>query len=133
MSIKKETEPVSLGSTAKGSFKVFKAFDQVSLVGSQIVYSNSIDITNLRGYFGAQWAITGTGSIKIEVLSSINGLDFLDVNSDVATNQTSTSGPGGNGKNAVSFTLIPCSLFKFKLTELSGLATIMINLWVKGY
>jgi hypothetical protein len=114
-------------------YGVVKIFDAVSIAASAYSESSIIVVSGLDGYFSLQWTITGLGTAKIEVYNSINGVDFLDLSTDIATAQIVTSGPGANGKNAASFSVMLSSLIKIRVTETAGAVNaVVISAWLKG-
>ena len=77
--------------------------------------TDAFDCTELEGYFSLQWTVTGDGIMKAEVLSSNNGSNFSDINPDITSGQTKTS--GSSGTNMDSFVVAPCNQLKIKFTE----------------
>ena len=109
--------------------KIFNA-QVVTAAGNAL--STEIDLRRTEGYLALQWTITGDGTGKFEVLSSLNGVDFLDINTDIAAAQTKTTGPSSDGKNAASATCIPCPVVKIKVTETGGVNSITVTAWIFG-
>lgn len=120
------------------ALKQFSPYTVVNLFGSSVASSSyaeseAISGVGLDGYFSLQWTITGDGTAKFEVFSSNNGTDFMDVNADIITGQTKTTGPSGDGKNMTSFVIIPCVMFKIRVTETGGASAIVPSAWLKAY
>ena len=118
--------------------KQFSPSMMVRLFGNAIAASGSetsevISGVGMDGYFSLQVQITGDGTAKFEVLSSNNGVDFLDINSDILASQTKSTGPGSDGKNMASFTLVPSMAFKIKVTETGGAQGITPTAWLKVF
>lgn len=107
-------------------------FNAVAVTAGNSYTSDEISASSVDGYFSLQWQVTGDGTAKFEVLPSNNGTDFLDTEPDIITGQTKTSGPGGDGKNFVSFLVPPCRSFKIKATETGGASSVTISAWLKG-
>lgn len=94
---------------------------------SGIWTSEAVDITDFIRYISLQWGIVGTGAVKIEILSSNDGVNFLDVNIDVATAQVA-------GWNMASVSFIPSAQIKIRATETGAANPITnINFFLKGY
>lgn len=92
--------------------------------------SDIIELSEFDGFASLQWLITGDGTAKFEVLSSNDGSNFLDVNDDIITGQTKTSGPGSDGKNMCVFTLMPSRSCKIKVTETGGAQAIAVTAYL---
>lgn len=112
--------------------KVLKIFNAQAVTKNGTAYSAVIDVSALQGYFSLQWVVTGDGTVKFEALSSNNGTDFLDINSDIASAQTKTTGPGADGKNMASFNIVPSIQIKLLITE-ANVNTATVSAWLKGY
>lgn len=78
----------------------------------------------IEGDATLQWTVTGDGTLKIEVLTSNDGVVFNDIADDIATAQTKTSGVGGT--NMAAFGIPLCDQCKFKFTETGGADTIEV-------
>lgn len=72
--------------------------------------SEAVDVSNLTGKGSLQWAITGSGTVKFEVLVSNDGTTFFDIDTDIADSKTA-----GAGMAAFDFTI--CNSLKIKITE----------------
>ena len=88
--------------------------------------SEAIDCRRAAGLFSLQWLVAGDGTMKAEVLSSNDGVSFLDVNPDITTGQTKTSGDGA-GNNMIDFEVMPCNFFKIKFTETGAAQAITVT------
>lgn len=93
--------------------------------------TEAYDCTELEGFFSLQWTVTGDGTMKAEVLSSNDGVNFSDVNPDITSGQTKTSGSGG--VNMDSFTVTPCNQFKIKFTETGTSAAIVVAARLRAF
>lgn len=78
----------------------------------------------LEGFFSLQWTVTGDGTMKAEVLVSNDGVTFVEVDADITTAQTKTSGTGG--VNMIDFEVTLCEQFKIKFTETGGANSITV-------
>ena len=79
---------------------------------------------DIEGDATMQWTVTGDGTVKIEVLTSLDGAIFNDIADDIATAQTKTSGVGGT--NQAAFGIPLCDQVKFKFTETGGADEISV-------
>lgn len=86
--------------------------------------TDAFDCTELSGFFSLQWTVTGDGTMKAEVLVSNDGSTFLELDPDVTTAQTKTSGTGG--VNMVDFDVTPCNQLKIKFTETGGANSVTV-------
>jgi len=91
--------------------------------------SEAYDATQLQGFFSLQWTVTGTGTMKAEVLTSNDGVTFNDVDPDITTLQTASTGIGG--VNMTDFEVTPCNQIKIKFTETAGVAETSISVVAK--
>lgn len=96
-----------------------------TIAASETYTTEAYDATQLTGYFSLQWTVTGDGTMKAEVLVSNDGVTFNDIDSDIITGQTKTSGISGT--NMKSFTVTPCNQFKIKFTETGGANSIAVT------
>jgi hypothetical protein len=72
----------------------------------------------IEGDATLQWTVTGDGAMKVEVLTSNDGVIFNDIADDIVTGQTKSSGISGT--NMVAFGIPSCDQVKFKFTETGG-------------
>jgi len=93
--------------------------------------TEAFDCQELEGYFSLQWTVTGDGTMKAEVLSSNDGVNFSDVNPDITTGQTKTS--GSSGTNMDSFVVVPCNQIKIKFTETGSSSTIAVAARLRAF
>ncbi|MFZ2809448.1 MAG: hypothetical protein WAZ60_23945 [Desulfosalsimonadaceae bacterium] len=91
---------------------------------SQSYTSEAYDATQLQGFFSLQWTVTGDGTMKAEVLVSNDGVTFHDLDSDITTGQTKSTGTGG--VNMADFEVTPCNQIKIKFTETGGANSIAV-------
>jgi len=62
--------------------------------------------------------------MKAEVLSSNDHVTYLDINPDITTGQTKSTGT--SGVNMIDFEVAPCNSFKIKFTETGGANSIVV-------
>lgn len=111
---------------------VEKIFNAVTVLAGGYAESEIFDFRMVpEGYFGLQWSVGGDGICDINIYSSINGADFINVSDAIATGQTKTTGDGG--KNLVSFESEVCTMAKVRVTETGGVNPITISAWLKAY
>jgi hypothetical protein len=106
----RNTNTVSISSgtiTASGSYTT-EAYDCIELIG----------------YFSLQWTVTGDGTMKAEVLVSDDGSTFLELDPDITTGQTKSTGT--SGVNMTDFIVTPCNQFKIKFTETGAASAIVV-------
>ena len=111
---------------------VTKIFDGVTVAASASATSASIPLSNVQGYFGFQHTVTGDGTVKFELLVSLNGDDFLEPSelSDIAADIVKTSGPGSDGKDIYQVTATTAKFIKIKATETGTSNNVTLNCWV---
>lgn len=108
----------------------------INVEQTQLLASESIDasgdattgivkLSHTTGKTGLQYEITGDGTIKIEALESINGIDYITNGTEVATGLTKTPGKGLVAHDAGVNRFI-----KFKVTETGGANGVVVSLWV---
>ena len=95
-----------------------------AIVASGTYTSEAYDCHRTSGLFSLQWLVTGDGTMKAEVLSSNDNVTYLDVNSDITTAQTKSTGT--SGANMIDFEVMPCNSFKIKFTETGGAQAITV-------
>lgn len=93
--------------------------------------TDAFDCTELKGLFSLQWTVTGDGTMKAEDLVSNDGSVFLELDPDITTGQTKTSGTSGT--NMVDFDVTPCNQFKIKFTETGGASSIVVTAKLRAY
>jgi hypothetical protein len=86
--------------------------------------TDAYDATELNGYFSLEWTVTGDGTMKAEVLVSNGGSVFHDLDTDITTGQTKSTGT--SGCNMASFKVTPCNQLKIKFTETGTADTIAV-------
>lgn len=91
---------------------------------SESYTSEAFDVTGIDGYFSLQWTVTGDGTMKAEVLVSNDGVTFHDIDPDITTGQTKSSGV--SGVNMIRFKVTPCNQIKIKFTETGGVNSISV-------
>jgi hypothetical protein len=94
--------------------------------------SSPIDIRGIDGYLSAGWIITGTGTVRFEILSCLDGTNYLDLSGDIAAAQTATSGPDANGKNGASIVTVPAPFIKIRMTETVGANAAVVSFFLYG-
>ena len=77
--------------------------------------TEALDCTGLNGFFSLQWATTGNGTMKAEVLVSNDGVTFHELDTDITTAQTKLTGTGG--VNMTDFEVTPCNQMQIKFSE----------------
>ena len=87
--------------------------------------TEAFDCSGLNGFFALQWLVTGDGTMKAEVLVSIDGSTFLEIDADIITAQTKSTGISGN--NMTAFEVTPCNQFKIKFTETGGANSVAVT------
>ena len=103
--------------------------DTITASGSYT--TDAYDCQELKGYFSLQWTTTGDGTMKAEVLVSNDAATFIEVDSDIITGQTKTSGTGG--VNMIDFEVAPCNQLKIKFTETGGADTIAVTARLRAF
>jgi hypothetical protein len=83
-----------------------------------------MDCAGLEGFFSLQWTVTGTGTMKAEVLVSNDGSTFLELDADITSTQTASTGTGG--VNMTDFEVTPCNFMKIKFTETGGATAAVV-------
>ena len=101
-----------------------------TIAPSGVYETEAYDASQLQGYFSLEWTVTGDGTMKAEVLVSNTGAVFHDLDTDITTAQTKTSGTAGC--NMKSFTVTPCNQFKIRFTETGGAASIAVTARLKA-
>lgn len=86
--------------------------------------SEAFSTIGLQGFFSLQWKVTGDGTMKAEVLVSNDGTTFIEVDSDITTAQTKSTGI--SGANMSDFEVTPCEQFKIKFTETGATDSISV-------
>jgi hypothetical protein len=90
-------------------------FTTGTIVASGTYTTEAVSARDLQGFFSLQWTVTGDGTMKAEVLVSNDGTTFLEIDPDIITGQTKTS--GSSGVNMTDFEVTPCEQFQIKFTE----------------
>ena len=86
-----------------------------TIAASDTYTTDPFDCTGLQGFFSLQWTVTGDGTMKAEVLVSNDGATFHELDADITTAQTKSTGT--SGVNMTDFEVTPCNQFKLKFTE----------------
>jgi hypothetical protein len=113
-------------SYARRPIEISYALKDVSIsAGGYSVNEEAIDLSwfHASGYFAAQISVSGGGTFKFEVLASGDGKEFktVDGQSAIKTGVTSTSGPDGDGKLYIPFSIgAPAKFIQIKATETGG-------------
>lgn len=108
---------------------------EVRYVGSQLIAasesytSDAYDVTGFDS-FSLQVKVTGDGTCKFEVLTSNNGVDYLDVSTDILASQTKSTGV--SGANMAGFTPVPSGSIKIKVTETGGANSVTVSFWLRA-
>lgn len=122
---------MSLLVARKGASHIHVFSAQAVLAGGS-VDSDPIDIRGIDGYLSLGWTITGDGTAKFEILSCLDGSNYLDVSPDIAAAQTKITGPGTNGINAALITTIPAPFIKIRVTETGGANAVTVTVHLYG-
>ena len=80
----------------------------------------------LDGIYALEWTVTGDGTMKAEVLTSINGVTFHNLDTDITAAQTKTTGIGADGVNMAGFTATRCCQIKILFTETGAANSIVV-------
>jgi len=86
-----------------------------------------------RPYCGLHYTVSGAGTVAIQALVSIDKRNYIS-DTEIATGLVATSGPSGDGKGILNFTVSPADFVKIKVTVTVGSATV--GLWLtqrKGF
>jgi len=89
------------------------------ILASGVFTSDAFDVSGVEGFFSLEWVLTGSGTMKAEVLVSNHGVTFHDIEADIIAGQTV-------GTSMKSFTVSPCKQIKIKFTETSAGDTITV-------
>lgn len=92
------------------------------ILSSGTFLSDAFLARDIEGDATLQWTVTGNGTVKIEVLTSNDGIVFNDIADDIAVGQTKDTGIGGT--NMAAFGIPLCDQVKFKFTETGGAAAV---------
>jgi hypothetical protein len=116
----------------KKGYSQLAVWRTTTLAAGNNALSNPIDIRGIDGYLSAGWVITGTGAVRFEILSCLDGTNYLDLSADIAAGQTVTSGPDANGKNGASITTVPAPFIKIRMTETGGANAAVVSFFLYG-
>jgi len=97
-------------------------FDAVALIKSGTATAN-VDLSQSTGKCKLQYAITGTGTLKIEVEESINGT-YITKSPELGTTLT--------GSGVITYDAAGLPLVRFKITEDGGVNPIGVTLWLSA-
>jgi len=122
---------MSLKALKKGNSSL-RVWSVQALAAGQNMLSDAIDIRSIDGYMAAGWTITGTGTVRFEILSSFDASKFLDLSANIADGQLATSGPDGDGKNGASIVTVPAPFIKIRATETGGANAVAITFYLYG-
>jgi hypothetical protein len=92
--------------------------------------TDAMDASGLDGFFSLQWTVTGDGTMKAEVLVSNSGSVFHELDADITTAQTKSTGTSGT--NMTDFEVTPCNFIKIKFTETGTSNTITVAARLKA-
>jgi len=104
---------------------VKKVFDSITIPAGGSKESEVIDLNvhDPRGNFSLQVEVTGSGTLKGEVLLSNDGANFIEPSSvfDIFSGFTATSGPNGDGRDIFPVELnMVVRYMKIRVTETGG-------------
>jgi hypothetical protein len=91
-----------------------------TILPSGVYLSDAFDASQLQGNFSLQWTITGAGTLKIEVLVSNDGVNFHELDADIAVGQLV-------GTGMAAFDVTVCNQLKLKFTETAGADPIVVT------
>jgi len=94
--------------------------------GSTVTNPGMIHLFDKFTSHSFEYAITGDGSVSIEVLTSVSG-KFWVSNGTKLSGATKTSGPDSNGRDIIDLLLKPGEFIQFKVTVSS--ADVVLTLW----
>ncbi len=100
-------------------------FEDEVLAAGGTAESAAIQVNSIRplGNFASQLKITGSGTVKAELYTSINGDDFV-LYETLWEDETATAGKIEGHSVAV------CLKFKVKITETGGANGATVSLWI---
>lgn len=115
-------------SSAPQEVVLFTLFYQQTITAGSSLFSEILNVENVKGFFSIQQELSGSGALKWEYLVSNNWTKFLipENANEIATSQTNTSGDG-SGNNFFIFEPEVTKYIKIKATELSGTSDITIS------
>ena len=84
------------------------------------------------GSFGLQVEMSGSGTGRFEAIVSNHTEDFIkpSAQSYIKTGFLATSGPGSDGKDAFSFSIVPSRFLKIKVTETGASDSITVTAYL---
>jgi len=115
---------------------VIKLFDAQSIAasGNASQPAEGIDLQRFAqgGNFSVQYLITGDGTLKLEYNLSNDGATYVEPTgaSDIGSSLTKTTGPGGDGKDILSFNPMLARYLKIKATETGTAQAAVLTLWL---
>jgi hypothetical protein len=115
---------------------VIKLFDAQSIAASANASqpAEGIDLQRFaqNGFFSLQYLITGTGTCRIEYNLSNDGSTYIEPTSstDIGSSLVATSGPGGDGKDILTFSPELARYLKIKVTETGGAQAVVVTIWI---
>jgi hypothetical protein len=95
----------------------------ISASGSYV--TEAMDASQCQGNFSLEWTVTGDGTMKAEVLVSNEGAVYHDLDTDITSAQTKSTGT--SGCNMAGFDVTPCNFLKIKFTETAGAQAIVVT------
>ena len=100
----------------------YRIFTSTTVSAGGSATSGAVDISNARGYFSIQYAVTGDGTLKLSYQLSNDAITWITPSSaaDIATGITKTSGPNSDGKDLVSFSPEMAKYIQIVATETGG-------------
>jgi len=110
--------------------KTKKIFDIVEIAAGENEISQVLDLKSfvMIGYFSLQIRLTGNGTGKFEYQLSLDDQTYVTQSANViSSNFTKTSGPGGDGKDIISFEPEPASTLRIKVTEIGTTDSITVT------
>jgi hypothetical protein len=114
-----------------------KIFNATTITASGVANSVPIDLpTHTEGFFSLQIALTGDGTTKFEYAISNDGVTYVTQTAtadQIVSGFTKTSGPGGDGKDIITFEPEVTKKMKIICTETgtSDSVTITVTLLIR--
>ena len=108
--------------------ETIKVFDAESVVASGTAESDAIDSRHLDGVCSVQYEITGDGTLTLEYLLSLDGVNYITPSgaTEIGTSLTKLSGTAG--KDVLEFTPEAARYMKILATETGTADTAILTL-----
>ena len=110
--------------------KVYSAFSDVTIASGQAAESDIIDLKwlQINGSMTLQLELTGSGTAKIEALTSIDGISYIKASGQgyITSSFNATGGEDSNGKDILPVEIYLARYLKLLITEI-GSSEIVVN------